>query len=134
MHRIYGTMMDAAPDLATARAVVDRAEATLGVDDRCIFCSIMLAVPAARVCADVGDLDDARRHLRVAEASAAMWEGTAWQAALLEARAHLARAEQRDSDAVRLLAEAGALFDAAGHVRDAARCRARAADPAGRAG
>jgi len=126
-------MIEAAPDLAAARAVVDRAEATLGVDDRCTFCSIMLAVPAARACADVGDLEDARRHLQVAETSEALWEGTAWQASVLEARAHLARAERHDSEAGRLLAEAAALLDAAGHGRDAARCRAGSTHAAGRA-
>src|SRR5829696_7511966 len=131
MHRVYGSMIEAAPDLATARAVIDRAEATLGVDDRCPFCSIMLAVPAARVCAEVGDLDDARRHLQVAKASEALWEGTAWEASVLEARAQLARAEHRDAEAGRLLVAAAALFDAAGHGRDAARCRSRAAELAG---
>ena len=58
-------------------------------EDSCPFCSIMLAVPAAAACADVGDIDDARHHLAMAERSAALWKGSAWQAAIAEARAHL---------------------------------------------
>ena len=38
LHRVYGTMIEAAPDPVAARAVVDRAEATVGENDRCTFC------------------------------------------------------------------------------------------------
>ena len=103
--------------------MVDQAEATLGETDSCPFCDVMLAVPAAIACADVGDLDDARRHLAVAELSAARWEGTAWQAAVLEARAHLVRAEGRHDRFAQLSEEAAQLFEAAGQHGDAARCR-----------
>ena len=51
-----------------------------------------------------------------------MWEGAAWPAALLEARAHLASAEGRDDEAVALTGQAAAMFRAAGHVLDAHRC------------
>jgi tetratricopeptide repeat protein len=123
MHRVYGCMITAAEDLEGARAVIDRAESTLGDEDHCTFCSIMLSVPATQACADLGDLDEARRHLREAERSITLWEGTAWEAALLEARAHLARAEQRDVEAERLLRDAAARFEAAGQPLDAERCR-----------
>ena len=63
LQRIYGTMIAAAPDRGRRARVVDQAEATLGETDHCLFCDVMLAVPAAIACADVGDLDDARRHL-----------------------------------------------------------------------
>jgi DNA-binding SARP family transcriptional activator/tetratricopeptide (TPR) repeat protein len=123
LQRIYGSMIAAASDPDLARAVVDRAEATLGDTDRCPFCAVMLAVPASIACADVGDVEEARRHLAVAEESAARWEGSAWDGAVLEARAHLARAENRENDFALLASQAAQLFTAAGHVRDAARCR-----------
>jgi len=125
LHRVYGTMIGAASDPMAARAVVDQAEATLGEPDRCPTCAVMLAVPAAIACADVGDLDLAREHLRVAEASVARrWDGSAWEAALLEARAHLARAEGREEDVPALVAGSTRLFTAVGHATDAVRSAA----------
>jgi DNA-binding SARP family transcriptional activator len=122
LQRVYGSMIRAAPDIDAARAVVDQATATLGQEDSCTFCSIMLDVPAATACADAGDVDDARAHLAGAERSAALWQGTAWQAAISEAWAHLHRAEG-DPDAARhKLAEAAELFTAAGQPLDARRC------------
>jgi hypothetical protein len=84
----------------------------------------MFAVPAARACADAGDLAEAHRYLKVAERSEALWEGTAWQASLVEIRAHIARAEHRDTEARRLFDNAADLFAAAGQPLDAQRCRA----------
>jgi tetratricopeptide (TPR) repeat protein len=124
--RIYGALIDAAADPESACAVLDRAEATVAPDERCPFCTIMLAVPAARVCADAGDLDRARSYLAVAEGVEARWAGTAWTASLLEVRAALARAEGDDAAARDLLGSAAALFDSFGQPLDAARCR----DPA----
>ena len=124
LQRVFGTMIAAAADPEAARTVVHRAEAAIGFPDQCAFCSVMLAVPAAMACADVGDIQDAERHLQVAEKSAAMWEGTAWQAALLEARAHLSCAQGREQDSARLLSEAAELFQESSQPLDAARCRA----------
>ena len=93
----------------------------------------MFAVPAARACADAGDLDDAHHYLKAAERSEALWEGTSWQASLVEIRAHIARAEHRDGEARRLFDDAAALFDAAGQPLDAQRCRSLTL-PAGASG
>lgn len=106
---VYGTMIRAAPDVDSARAVVDQATAALGQEDSCTFCSVMLAVPAAAACADAGDLNDARHHLRAAERSAALWKGTA------EAQAHLHRTEGDAGTAHRRLIEAAELFTAASY-------------------
>jgi len=124
LQRVYGTMIRAAPDVDSARAVVDQATAALGQEDSCTFCNVMLAVPAAAACADAGDLDDARRHLAAAERSAALWKGTAWQAAIAEARAHLDRAEGHGDAARRRLRQAAELFAAAGQPLDVDRCLA----------
>ncbi|WP_194411011.1 ATP-binding protein [Microbacterium cremeum] len=123
VQRVYGTMVTAAPTPADARAVVDRAMATIAETDRCMVCDVMLAVPAAIACADAGDPDEARRHLAVAEQSAARFDRVAWHGALAEARAHIALAEGARATAEREFAAAADLFALAGHERDAARCR-----------
>jgi hypothetical protein len=127
LQRIYGTMIAAAPDPATARAVVDRAESTLGINDACPFCSVMLSVPATIACADSGDLDHAREHLAIAERSAKLWEGTAWEAGLAEAGAHLAAAEGDRDGAGHLMAVAVVQFRRSGQPLDVERCRQTAA-------
>lgn len=129
LQRIYGTMIAAAPDPWAARAVVDRAEATMGDTDECPFCAVMLAVPASIACADADDLDHARRYLAVAEQSASRWDGTAWEAAVLEARAHIARAEGRPQEFEAMVAEAGRRFAASGQPLDAQRCHAARGGP-----
>jgi hypothetical protein len=123
LQRIYGTMIVAAPDPAAARAVVDRAQSTLGLEDTCAFCSIMLDVPAAIACAAVGDLEHARHHLRNARRAGKLWQGTTWEASVLEARAHVARAEGDVDEFERLLLDAAERFELGGQPADAARCR-----------
>ena len=71
-----------------------------------------------------GDLTDARRHLLEAERSAQVWEGTAWQASILEVKAHLAAAEGDQPGALRLRRDAADMFEDSGQPLDAARCRA----------
>ena len=122
MQRIYGTMIAAAESPEQARARIDDAEAALGVDDSCRFCDIMLAIPAARASADIGDLVNTERWLRRAEDSGQIWLGTAWQASILELKAHLASVAGEQLEARRLLRGAIELFEAAAQPLDAARC------------
>jgi tetratricopeptide (TPR) repeat protein len=121
--RIYGTMIATAEDQQGAISAVEQAEAALAPDDHCPFCTIMLAVPAARTYAAAGELERARGWLTRAETVAARWSGTSWDAALLEVRAGLARAEGRHIEASRLYVSAAASFDSSGQPFDAARCR-----------
>jgi DNA-binding SARP family transcriptional activator/tetratricopeptide (TPR) repeat protein len=123
LQRVYGTMIVAASSPGAARAMVDHAEAALGPNDRCPSCAIMLAIPAARACAEVGDVEAARRHLHEAENSARIWEGTAWQASILEIKAHLASADGDPTTARQLAQAAADLFEASGQPLDARRCR-----------
>jgi DNA-binding SARP family transcriptional activator len=129
IQRVYGTMIAAAEGPYAARTIVEQARASASPTDQCLFCEIMFAVPAAIACANVGDIEDAKSYLAAAERSAELWQGTAWQAAILEARAHLARAEGDQAQAAQLLGDAAAIFDDAGQPLDAARCRASAASP-----
>jgi hypothetical protein len=123
LQRTYGTLISAAPDAESALAVVDEAGETLDEPGSCRFCEVMVAVPSAVACAEGGRLDQARRHLAVAEMSASLWEGTAWEGSVTEAKACLARVEGDRVETDRLLARAARLFDDAGHTLDAARCR-----------
>src|SRR5215470_16150957 len=122
LQRIYGTLISAAPDADAALAVVDEAAERLDEPFSCIFCQVMIAVPASIACVEGGRFEEARAWLAQAERSAATWQGTAWQGAVAEARAHLARAEGDDAAAGRLLADAAKLFELAGQPLDAQRC------------
>jgi DNA-binding SARP family transcriptional activator/tetratricopeptide (TPR) repeat protein len=124
LQRLYGTLITAAESVTEAREVVALAEDAIGQADFCFFCAVMLAVPSATACADAGDVDGAVRHLELAERSAELWQGTAWQAAIRESRAHLARIEGDEDSARSMLAAAERGFLAAGQPLDAARCEA----------
>lgn len=92
----------------------------MGTDDDCPFCSIMFHLPAARALADGGDVEAARVHLGAAERSGRAWRSREWDAALLEARAHLAAAEGDVEEAGVMRRRAATLYGS--HPVDAARC------------
>ncbi len=123
LQRIHGTLILAQDDPAQARDAVERAEAIIALEDFCAFCEVMYAVPATIACADAGDLEAAHRHLDAARRSAALWKGTAWEAATCEAEAHLAAAEGDATVADQLLRRAAGLFADAGQPLDAERSR-----------
>jgi DNA-binding SARP family transcriptional activator/tetratricopeptide (TPR) repeat protein len=123
MHRIFGTMIAAAAEPLQARAIIDRAESTLGWDDFCPFCSIMLSVPASIACARAGDLHNAQRLLGLAQRSAVLWQGTSWEAGITEAQATIAAASGDLATARELMRTAWEKFHEAGQPIDAERCR-----------
>ncbi|HEY7042925.1 MAG TPA: AAA family ATPase [Nocardioidaceae bacterium] len=126
LQRIYGTMINAADDATLAVSVVEQAEAALGETDRCTFCDVMFAVPAAIAYADAGDVEQAERYLVEAKISGRRWEGTAWRAAVAEVRAHVAAARGDQDEFDRWIRTAADLFSAAGQPLDANRCSEQA--------
>jgi DNA-binding SARP family transcriptional activator/predicted negative regulator of RcsB-dependent stress response len=126
LQRIFGTLIRSAPDAQSARAMVDRAESSLGEPDQCWFCAVMLAVPAATACARVGDIEDAHRFLTAAARSVEHWGESSWQAAVVEARAAVALAEGDAERARQLSTQAARAYAAVGHAGDAERCLAAA--------
>jgi hypothetical protein len=127
LQRIFGTMIVAAPDALEARAIIDQAEAMLGWDGFCPFCSIMLSVPASIACARTGDLRNAQRLLGLAQRSAVLWQGTSWEAAIVEAQAAVAGASGDHTTARERMHTAAEKFHGAGQPIDAERCRRAAA-------
>ncbi|MBN2624651.1 MAG: hypothetical protein JXA83_14830, partial [Acidimicrobiales bacterium] len=123
LQRIYGTLVATAPDSEAALAVVDEAEHAVDEHTGCMMCHVMIAVPATIAFAEGGRLPEARAWLAEAEASARRWQGTAWQGAVAEAHAHVARAEGDEATARRLLDRAARLFEEADQPLDARRCR-----------
>jgi tetratricopeptide (TPR) repeat protein len=120
--RVHGALVRAAAEPGEARALVHRAEATIGPGDRCNFCQIMFQVPAAIACATAGDVRAARDYLVRAEGSALFMSGEAWPAALDEVRGHLASAEGDRQAAARFWSRAAEGFGRAGQAVDAMRC------------
>jgi hypothetical protein len=100
----------------------------LGWDDYCIFCSIMLSVPASIACARAGDLPHAQRLLDLAQRSAVLWQGTSWEAGIAEAQAAVAAASGDSATARERMHAAAGKFHAAGQPIDAERCRRAAAE------
>lgn len=129
MQRIHGSLIEVADDPVSAMAAVEQGEIALGDTDRCSFCDVMFEVPAAIASADAGYVDAARLHLAAAEVSADRWAGSAWQARVAEARAHLAVATGDRDESSRLTAHAVELFTLAGQPLDAARVQDAPAGP-----
>jgi DNA-binding SARP family transcriptional activator/tetratricopeptide (TPR) repeat protein len=128
LDRIYGTVVRAAPDPASAVVAVDEAQqAVRGPLESCPPCSVNLSIPCTIACAAAGRLDQAEGLLARSEAViGAFYPQGGWQAALDEARSAVARGRGDERAAASLLRHAIEGFDRWGQRLDADRCRASA--------
>jgi DNA-binding SARP family transcriptional activator len=123
--RVYGSMVEASASTREAVAVVDAGEigTSGGMALVCPPCSISFLLPAAIACAADGDVERASRFVAQAEPwVAALWAQGGWQAALDEARGHIAQAVGDFAAARSALGAAGERFRTVGQPLDARRC------------
>jgi DNA-binding SARP family transcriptional activator len=120
--RVFGTMIQAAPDPAGAFAVLRKVERELSQMNACEPCSMGFLTSAASAAAQVGDIDRARSFLADAERVSGMWQGGPWAGAVWEARGIMRRAEGDLEQARAMFREAADAFARAGNKSDAARC------------
>jgi DNA-binding SARP family transcriptional activator len=125
--RVFGTMIQAAPDPKKAITVLRSAERELSQMHSCEPCSMGYLTTAAAVAARAGELERARAFLAEAERIAGMWQGGLWTGAVWEARGILRQAEGDGEQARAMFREAAHAFDRAGNQSDAARCLEAAA-------
>ena len=120
--RVFGTMIQAAPDARKSMGVLRTAEHELADVHACEPCSMGYLTSATAVSARAGDLDRARSYLADAERIVGMWHGGLWTGAVWEARGILRQAEGDDAQARAMYREAADAFASAGNQRDAERC------------
>jgi DNA-binding SARP family transcriptional activator len=125
--RVFGTMIQAAPDPKKALGVLGAAERELSQMHPCEPCSMGYLTSAAMASARAGDLGRARSFLAEAERIAGMWQGGMWTGAVWEARGTLRQAEGEGEQARAMFREAAQAFEATGNRTDAARCLEAAA-------
>ena len=124
VQRVYGSMIVAAPDAAAARAVVDRAEATMGETDRCVFCAVMFQVPAAIACRTSATWTGPATTSPPPTGRRAAGRATPGREPCSRHARIVLRAEGRVEEAMATLAEAAEVFRRTGQPLDVARCEA----------
>jgi DNA-binding SARP family transcriptional activator len=125
--RVFGTMIQAAPDPKKAMTVLRVAERELSQMHSCEPCSMGFLTSAAAASARAGELERARSFLAEAERIAGMWQGGLWTGAVWEARGVLRQAEGEGEQARAMFREAANAFARTGNRSDAARCLETAA-------
>jgi DNA-binding SARP family transcriptional activator/predicted negative regulator of RcsB-dependent stress response len=120
--RVFGTMIQAAPDPSKAITVLREAERELSQMQTCEPCSMGYLTSAATASARAGELDGARSFIAEAERIAGMWQGGPWTGAVWEARGTLRQAEGDAAQARAMFREAADVFASAGSRSDAKRC------------
>jgi len=125
--RVFGTMVQAAPNPKKAVTILRAAEQELSQLHPCEPCSMGYLTSAVAATARAGELDRARSFIAEAERIAGMWQGGLWTGAVWEARGVLRQAEGEDEQARAMFREAAQAFANAGNESDAARCLEAAA-------
>lgn len=120
--RVFGTMIQAAPDPRQAITVLREAERELSQMQSCEPCSMGYLTSAATASARAGELDGARSFIAEAERIAGMWQGGPWTGAVWEARGTLRQAEGEAEQARAMFREAADVFASAGNRSDEKRC------------
>ena len=120
--RVFGTMIQAAPDPRKAITVLREAERELSQMQSCEPCSMGYLTSAATASARAGELDGARSFIAEAERIAGMWQGGPWTGAVWEARGTLRQAEGEAEQARAMFREAADVFASAGNRPDEKRC------------
>lgn len=124
LDRIYGAMVEAAPDPVAGVELVAEAEtAILGPAETCPTCRIAFIVPAAIAAARAGDLERAHRYAQDCQTALDVVAlPPAWHAAGAEVRGWVARAEGSEETARESFRAAAEGFATWGQPLDAARC------------
>lgn len=128
LDRIYGSMVESAPDPAAALEMVVEAESAIrGPAETCPTCRIAFLVPATIAAARAGDLERTDRYAADCERAleiVALPPG--WHAAVGEARGWIAGARGESGPAREHFRSAAEAFAAWGQPLDAERCTALA--------
>jgi DNA-binding SARP family transcriptional activator/predicted negative regulator of RcsB-dependent stress response len=121
--RVFGTMVQAAPEPDRALVVLRNIERELRSMKPCEPCSMGYLTSAAAATANAGELDRARSFVAEAERISGMWQGGPWAGAVWEARGIVRQAEGDEQQARAMFREAAEAFARAGNQVDAKRCR-----------
>jgi predicted negative regulator of RcsB-dependent stress response len=120
--RVFGTMIQAAPEPDRALVVLRNIERELRAMKPCEPCSMGYLTSAAAATARAGQLDRARAFVAEAERISGMWQGGPWAGAVWEARGIVRLAEGDEEQARAMFREAAEAFTRSGNQVDAARC------------
>jgi DNA-binding SARP family transcriptional activator len=124
----YAALLRGSDDPELGRQRLEDAGAYLRSEELvCAYCGMAFRVAATIAAARAEQLEQAAAFLAEAEATAGMWRGGPWPAALDEARGELARASGDQAEARARLHAAGTAFAREGRMLDAHRVEGRLA-------
>jgi ATP/maltotriose-dependent transcriptional regulator MalT len=123
LYVVHAPLLRVPEEPAEALALLNRAEALLDAEPKCMFCPADYYIAAATVCARAGESARAHAFLAQAEHAAGLWKRGPWSAAVAEARAAVLAADGDVPGAADALRRAVTGYATAGRRRNAARAR-----------